>query len=69
MQASIIIDIGLAYVLLFFFGCMGAHRFYLRRWGTGLLYLCTLGLLGVGVIWDVFMIPRMARRLNGVEAP
>ncbi len=27
-----------AYVLCVLFGWLGAHRFYLRRWGTGILY-------------------------------
>lgn len=36
------------------FGILGLHRFYLRRWGTGLIWLGTLGLLGVGAIVDLF---------------
>jgi TM2 domain-containing membrane protein YozV len=41
-----------AWLLLTIFGVLGVHRFYLRKWLTGLLYLCTLGLLGVGLIYD-----------------
>ena len=41
-----------AWVLLTFLGVFGLHRFYLGKWGTGLLYLLTLGLLFVGVIYD-----------------
>jgi len=45
---------GVAYFLLIFFGWLGFHRFYLGKIGTGLLYLCTLGLFGVGIIFDLF---------------
>lgn len=37
-------------------GPFGAHRFYLGKIGTGVLWLVTLGFLGLGVIFDVVMI-------------
>ncbi|WP_235825350.1 NINE protein [Agromyces badenianii] len=45
---------GVGYFLLIVFGLLGAHRFYLKKWGTGLLWLLTLGLVGLGWIWDLF---------------
>jgi len=45
-------DYTLAWILLTFFGLLGIHRFYLGKWPTGLLYLCTGGLLGVGYLFD-----------------
>jgi len=30
------------------------HRFYLRKWLTGLLYLVTGGLLGIGYLYDLW---------------
>lgn len=39
-----------AILLCFFLGSFGAHWFYLRRPGLGILYLLTLALLGIGVI-------------------
>ena len=42
----------IAWVLLTFLGFFGIHRFYQGKIGTGLLYLFTLGLFGVGVIYD-----------------
>ena len=49
----------ISYAFLFALGFAGAHRFYLGRFYTGVLYLCTAGFLGIGVIIDFFMIPFM----------
>lgn len=46
------VDYSACWLLLTFLGAFGAHRFYLGKWGTGLLYLCTLGLLGLGILYD-----------------
>ena len=40
------------WILLTFLGAFGIHRFYLGKWPSGLGYLVTLGLLGIGVIYD-----------------
>ncbi len=47
--------------LCWIFGFFGAHRFYYGRTLTGILWLCTLGLLGVGWLIDLFLIPSMDR--------
>jgi TM2 domain-containing membrane protein YozV len=47
--------------LLWIFGFMGAHRFYYGRQLTGTLWFFTLGLLLVGWIIDLFLIPGMDR--------
>jgi TM2 domain-containing membrane protein YozV len=47
--------------LLWIFGFMGAHRFYYGRQLTGTLWFFTLGLLFVGWIIDLFLIPAMDR--------
>jgi TM2 domain-containing membrane protein YozV len=47
--------------ILWIFGFMGAHRFYYGRPGTGTIYFFTLGLLFVGWIVDLFLIPGMDR--------
>lgn len=46
------INYSLAWILLTFLGVFGLHRFYMGKWLTGLLYLVTLGLLGLGVLYD-----------------
>jgi len=41
-----------AWILLTFLGLLGVHRMYMGKWITGILYLCTLGFCGVGVLYD-----------------
>ncbi|WP_071873309.1 TM2 domain-containing protein [Atopomonas hussainii] len=41
-----------AWILLTFLGVFGVHRFYLGKWISGLIWLLTLGLLGLGVLYD-----------------
>ena len=45
-----------ALILCFIFGIFGIHRFYLGRPALGLLYLFTLGLLGIGWVLDLGLI-------------
>lgn len=42
----------LAWVFLVFLGVFGIHRFYLGKIWTGLLYLLTVGLFGIGILYD-----------------
>lgn len=46
---------------LWIFGFMGAHRFYYGRQLSGILWFFTLGLLFIGWIVDLFLIPGMDR--------
>lgn len=47
--------------LLWIFGFTGAHRFYFGKPVTGAIWFFTLGLLGIGWIIDLFLIPSMSR--------
>jgi TM2 domain-containing membrane protein YozV len=47
--------------LLWIFGFIGAHRFYYGRPISGTIYFFTLGLLLIGWIVDLFLIPSMDR--------
>lgn len=47
--------------LLWIFGFIGAHRFYYGKRVTGVIWFFTLGLLFIGWIIDLFLIPSMER--------
>lgn len=47
---------GVAFLLAFFLGAFGAHRFYVGKPMMGALYMFTLGLLGLGVLVDIILI-------------
>lgn len=49
-------------VLCIFLGMLGVHRFYEGKNITGIIYLCTLGLLGVGWVFDIFRISAQTKR-------
>ena len=63
MTATGMYSLGLAYLLWAIggFGTLGVHRFYLRRYGTGLLWLLTGGVFGIGAIVDLFRLPGLLR--------
>ena len=50
--------------ILWLFGFIGAHRFYYGKTVSGIIYFFTLGLLGIGWIIDLFLIPSMDRRAD-----
>ncbi len=45
-------DYSVTWILLTFLGVFGVHRMYLGKWISGILYLLTIGFLGLGVIYD-----------------
>jgi TM2 domain-containing membrane protein YozV len=50
--------------ILWIFGFMGSHRFYYGRPITGTIWFFTLGLLFIGWIVDLFLIPGMDREAD-----
>ena len=46
---------------LWIFGFLGAHRFYYGKRVTGVIWMFTLGLLGVGWVLDLFLMPLLER--------
>ena len=59
-------DKSLAYILwlICLVGFCGIHRMYLGKWITGILWLVTGGLLFIGQLIDLFLIPGMVERAN-----
>jgi TM2 domain-containing membrane protein YozV len=50
--------------ILWIFGFTGSHRFYYGKPVTGTIWFFTLGLLGIGWLIDLFLIPGMDREAN-----
>jgi TM2 domain-containing membrane protein YozV len=57
-------DYSVAWLLLTFLGLLGLHRFYLGKWVTGLLYLLTVGLFGLGYLYDYWTLNRQIDEIN-----
>lgn len=56
--------IGFALWCFLFVGAAGIHRLYLGMYGTGILWLLTFGLLGVGQFFDLVRMKRLVRKAN-----
>jgi len=48
----------MAFILLIFFGCIGAHNFYVGKTAKGIFYMFTLGGFIIGYLIDGIKIVR-----------
>jgi TM2 domain-containing membrane protein YozV len=55
--------------LLWLVGFTGSHRFYYGKRVSGLIWFFTLGLLGIGWLIDLFLIPSMDREADNRFTP
>lgn len=53
-----------AYLLWFFFGGVGGHKFYLGKTGMGMLYAITFGLFYIGLLIDLFNLKDQVNKYN-----
>jgi TM2 domain-containing membrane protein YozV len=58
------LDYTIAWILLTFLGVFGIHRFYMGKVLTGLLWLVTGGLLGIGWLYDLWTLNEQVDKLN-----
>ncbi|MDY0165419.1 MAG: TM2 domain-containing protein [Thermoguttaceae bacterium] len=58
------LDYTVAWLLLTFLGVFGIHRFYMGKWFTGILYLLTGGLFGIGLLYDLWTVNGQVNEIN-----
>ena len=58
------IDYNVAWILLTFLGLFGIHRFYMGKWITGIVYLLSGGILGIGYLYDLWTLNDQVSLIN-----
>jgi TM2 domain-containing membrane protein YozV len=58
------VNYNVAWILLTFLGLFGIHRFYMGKWLTGILYLLTGGLFGLGYLYDYWTLNNQITEIN-----
>jgi TM2 domain-containing membrane protein YozV len=62
------VNYSVAWLLLTFLGLFGVHRMYMGKWLTGILYLLTVGLFGLGYLYDYWTLNGQIDELNRQRA-
>ena len=58
------VDYTVAWILLTFLGLLGVHRMYMQKWVTGIIYLLTGGVLGLGYLYDFLTLNKQITIVN-----
>ena len=58
------LDYTIAWLLLTFLGFFGAHRFYMGKWISGVIYFFTGGLFLVGYLYDMWTLNQQVSEKN-----
>ena len=58
------VDYNIAWLLLTYLGFLGVHRMYCGKWITGIIYLLSFGLFGVGIIYDFWTLNSQISMIN-----
>ena len=53
-----------AWILLTFLGLFGMHRFYMGKWLTGIVYLLSGGIFGIGYLYDYWTLNDQVSLIN-----
>lgn len=61
------IDYSVSWILLTFLGIFGIHRMYMGKWVTGLIYLLTGGLIGIGYLYDFWTLNTQISEVNSTR--
>jgi len=61
------LDYTIGWILLTFLGVFGIHRFYMGKWITGIIYLLTGGLFGIGWLYDLLTLNEQIDEINRRE--
>jgi TM2 domain-containing membrane protein YozV len=61
------VNYSVAWVLLTFLGLFGVHRMYMGKWLTGILYLLTAGIFGLGYLYDFWTLNDQITLINASE--
>ncbi|WP_075184598.1 NINE protein [Teredinibacter haidensis] len=60
------VNYSICWLLLFLLGVFGAHRMYMGKWLTAVLYLLTFGLFGLGILYDLWTLNDQIDEENSV---
>ncbi|EFK05867.1 TM2 domain protein [delta proteobacterium NaphS2] len=58
------LDYTIAWILLTFLGFFGIHRFYMGKWLSGIIYLLTGGIFGLGYLYDLWTLNEQVSIIN-----
>jgi len=58
------IDHTVAWILLTFLGLFGIHRFYMGKWVSGIVYLLSGGIFGLGYLYDLWTLNDQVSQIN-----
>ncbi len=57
----------ISWLLLTYLGVFGVHRFYLGKWISGIIWLCTGGLFFMGYLYDFLNINEIVSERNLID--